>query len=167
MCVCVQVRAVHLPIKRHPRTDVRLTYDGVPRRRSAPRPSQGIFYYLFYHAHRAHATWAEAASPSWNVDHYWGPYKPWRPAGPQNLPHATVRYLWRLSSIESTMRTRCVSVLQGLRDTLRRRGSWFDPPTHKQRGLRNIAVFPVLPSPRLAELRVRSLSPTRPVHLMG
>ena len=117
---------------------------------------QGLFYYFFYSLHRGHATWAEANSPSWNVDHYWGPLKPWRPSGIDHMPTSAVRYLWRLAAVEGSLNTRCVGVLQGLRERLRSRGVWFDAPTAAQpraprRGLRSIARFSILPSPRVAE----------------
>ena len=62
---------------------------------------QGLFYYFFFHWHRDVATWAEADAPCWRVHHYWGPYKPWRPAGLDHNTHTTARYLWRLKEVEA------------------------------------------------------------------
>jgi hypothetical protein len=134
---------------------------------------QGFFFYFFYHRHRALATWAEdpplASDPSsWTVMHYWGPYKPWRPAGIDHNSHVTVRYLWRLEAIESARKgstrhghaqspTRCTRELQRIRAALRSKGRWFEPPranesAQPRRGMGKVAVFPILPSPRVREM---------------
>ena len=124
------------------------------------------------HRHRARATWAEledSPDPSWTVHHYWGPYKPWRPAGIDHNFHSTVRYLWRLAALESDPTstdgertlTRCTRELQRLRSALRSKGRWFEPlrsdhdksRSHQpRRGMGKLAVFPILPSGRVAEM---------------
>ena len=100
---------------------------------------QGIFWYLFY-VRRDYGTWTRGGA----LDHFWGPYKPWRPAGDRRASSQS-RYLWRLEDRDSRSGApNCSRELSEYKARLVINRAWSDA-TYPQAGTTRIDHRPWLP----------------------
>ena len=120
---------------------------------------QGYFFLLMAIMPRPIVTWAEnncrCSSRKWSVEHYWGPYKPWRPVSADTRTGATVRWLWNLgnASDPGVVETPCFVEMSEMRARVEAKGLW-DAHT-RSRGASFIHGQTVLPSVRLENFSVR------------
>ena len=103
---------------------------------------QGLFWWLFF-VRRDWGTWTH---PSLTLDHYWGPTKPWRPAG-EARSTVQSRYLWRLDPTSDWAQnvSNCTRELVGYMKKLLSRGAYVNS-SHKRSGTSFIDRRPWLPA---------------------
>ena len=108
---------------------------------------QGLFWYLFY-VRGDYGTWTSSGG----LDHFWGPYKPWRPSG-EGRASSMSRYLWRLEpNDDSTNASNCTKELLGYKQRLLDKHLWSDS-SHHSAGITHIDRRSWLPAESVSRRR--------------